>query len=179
MMRAGGIRLVQYRTTDGIKLRLEVSIDLARALDASDHRIRRNNRKWREHTVAFTDLAKRTKGGKDVPFAEPSAEDEAERRRKAHGDAEWWEGPKPGAISLVVGSNLPWPAIRPKGGPCPGCLDEPLPYYAACLVEGCNRTGLDLVIPALTSAQKAKARRDYQADPRGLAGGVGKAPGRA
>lgn len=73
-----------------------------------------------------------------------------------------------------IGVSLAWaPDIEVVHNPgCPVCRGRKLGLLAFCL--GCCRAGLDGVLPSVATPEKPKPTA-YQADPDGLAGGVGKA----
>jgi pyruvate/2-oxoglutarate dehydrogenase complex dihydrolipoamide acyltransferase (E2) component len=77
-------------------------------------------------------------------------------------------------IRLILGLGIPWPARARPDKPCPGCGGRRLPSYAVCLVEGCDRTGVDALLPSVPASERP---RPFHEPPAGLAGGRNR-PGR-
>lgn len=74
-------------------------------------------------------------------------------------------------ITQVLGLRLAWPAKCVSGEPCPGCHSRRLGLHEVCVVEGCDRAGVDPWLPAVAASERPKP---YAPDD-GVAGGRGAA----
>jgi hypothetical protein len=76
---------------------------------------------------------------------------------------------------VLLGMRVPWPVRRAEGEPCPGCLGRKLSWAEACLIDGCDRAGVEPLLRPVTPEERPKHHRHT---PDGLAGGTGPAPRR-
>ncbi len=117
-------------------------------------------------------------------LADPQAEDPAEAAQRAEpnqppGDADRNFGKRLEGLAWlarnrvirVLGLRVTWPVKCVPGLPCPGCGGRRLEMHEACVVDGCDRSGIDRWLPPVPASERPKA---YRGDPDGLAGGKGK-----
>lgn len=117
---------IRYRDAHGFLQTLMVTTAEKRAVDALRRKARRDDARWRERHVTFTDL------GTDL-----DATEEVVSRPSQQGNP--WEGPRFGFAHLI-GEGVVW---ERKGEDF--CHGRKLRLDEYCL--GCDRCGRDLVIP--------------------------------
>ena len=82
--------------------------------------------------------------------------------------------------TVILGITAQWPIERPPGTPCPVCRGLPLGRLVYCAADGCERSGLDFMLPRVPACVRPKASRSKADEPtaRGkpkLGGGKGPA----
>jgi hypothetical protein len=152
------LRIVEYRTADGVRIEVEVSPEIALALadDQDDPGSRLKER-------TFTDLGRRV-DGQHVPLDADTLDPKTATRRidqRVMPVGEPWEGPR-FHFSLLLGEGRStWLGghVLDEQGRCGLCHDQPLLTVALCL--SCLRSGRDKEIPKATPKPlDAKPRED-------------------
>jgi hypothetical protein len=162
-----GLRIVEYATADGTRIKLEVSPEIALAL-AGDA----DNPGSRLKEVTFTDLAKR-KSSKEEGVPTPDSIDEKTAHRRVDQrpmpTGEPWEGPR-FHFDVVLGTGrTTWfgGRVYDEAGRCGICHDRRLSPSTYC--GSCDRCGRDREIPrAVPKPLDVQAPEDD-----GRKGGVG------
>jgi hypothetical protein len=153
-------RTITYKDSFGTLHQVRVTEAVARAHWRLEKQDQRSDARW---SFACT------------PFSAAGINEElvthSNRPRTYDDKANRWQGPRQ-RVTLFLGDAIAFPPAVDLLGRCRACLNAPIPPYGYCY--HCDRSGVDSQIPAVEPAELPKLPADD-----GLAGGVGKAQGKA
>jgi hypothetical protein len=145
------LRLIEYRTEDGARFKLEVSAAIAAVLRAEEAPLKES---------PFADVAIKGEYGEVVPLDPDQLDSRTQGRRVAERpmpQGNPWEGPR-FSFPLLLGEHRPgWNGgvSIDERGRCGICHGLRLPSSAYCL--SCDRSGRDREIP--TPPEQVRRRR--------------------